>query len=146
MIEFELNMLCCVKHLVSCTERFYSSEEINKLSSKTSGMGSHSPEGCPKLNPEEDDVVVLLPNTEPCPNAEFWPKTEAVLCPNSPELVLLAGLALLAPKEKELTLLTVGAPKRFPAVVALLELGPNAGWTKEKPLDVPLAGWPKPHT
>lgn len=28
-------------------------------------------EGCPKLNPEDDDVVVLLPNTDPCPNPEL---------------------------------------------------------------------------
>lgn len=91
-------------------------------------------------------MVVLLPNTDPCPNAEFWPNAGAVLCPNSPEPVLLAVLALLVPKEKELTLLTVEAPKRFPPVVALLELAPNADWPKEKPLDVPLAGWPKPHT
>jgi len=32
---------------------------------------SHSPDGCPKLNPEDEDVVVLLPNTDPCPNPEL---------------------------------------------------------------------------
>lgn len=106
-------------------------------------------EGCPKLNPEDEDVVVLLPNTDPCPNPELWPNAGAVLCPNSPEPVLLAVLALLVPKEKELALLAVDAPKRPPPpVVALLELAPNADWPKVKPPDVPvlLAGWPKPLT
>lgn len=89
--------------------------------------------------------MVLLPNTEPCPNPELWPNAGAVLCPNSPEAVLLAVLALLVPKEKEMALLAVEAPKRPPPVVALLELAPNADWPKEKPLAVPvlLAGWPK---
>lgn len=96
------------------------------MSSKRSSTESYSHEGCPKLNPVDDDVVVLLPNTDPCPNAEFWPNAGVVFCPNSPEPVLLAVLALLVPKEKELTLLTVEAPKRFPPVVALLELAPNA--------------------
>lgn len=86
---------------------------------------------------------MLLPNTDPCPNAELWPNAGAV-CPNNPEPVLLAVLALLVPKEKELTLLAVEAPKRPAPVVALLELAPNADWPKEKPLDVPLAGWPNP--
>lgn len=69
-----------------------------------------------------------------------------MLCPNSPEPVLLAVLALLVPKEKELALVAVEAPKRPPPVVALLELAPNADWLKEKPLAVPvlLAGCPKP--
>lgn len=53
---------------------------------------------------------------------------------------------LLVPKEKELALLAVEAPKRLPPVVALLEFVPNADWPKEKPLDDPLAGWPKPLT
>lgn len=90
--------------------------------------------------------MVLLPNTDPCPNPELWPNAGAVLCPNSPEPVLLAVLALLVPKENELALLAVEAPKRPPPVVALLELAPNADWPKEKPLADPvlLAGWPKP--
>lgn len=90
--------------------------------------------------------MVLLPNTDPCPNPELCPNAGAVLCPNSPEPVLLAVLALLVPKEKELALLAVEAPKRPPPVVALLELAPNADWPKEKPLADPvlLAGWPKP--
>lgn len=108
------------------------------------------PDGCPKLNPVDEDVVVLLPNTDPCPNPELCPNAGAVLCcaPNSPVPLLLAVLALLVPKEKELALLAVAAPKRPPPVVALLELAPNADCPKEKPLDVPvlLAGWPKPLT
>lgn len=90
--------------------------------------------------------MVLLPNTDPCPNPELWPNAGAVLCPNSPEPVLLAVLALLVPKEKELALLAVEAPKRPPPVVALLVLAPNAVCPKENPLAVPvlLAGWPKP--
>lgn len=106
-------------------------------------------EGCPKLNPEDEDVVVLLPNTDACPNPELWPNAGAVLCPNRPEPVLLDVLALLVPKEKELALLAVEAPKRPPPpVVAALELAPNADWPKEKPPGVPvlLAGWPKPLT
>lgn len=95
-------------------------------------------EGCPKLNPEDEDVVVLLPNTDPCPNPELEPKAGAVVCPNSPEPVLLAVLALLVPKENELALVAVGAPKRPPPVVALLEVVPNADWPKEKPLAVPV--------
>lgn len=63
---------------------------------------------------------------------------------------LLAVLALLVPNENELALLAVEAPNRLPLppVVALLELAPNAGWPKEKLLDVPvlLEGWPKPLT
>lgn len=117
------------------------------MSSKSSA-DSHSPDGCPKLNPVDDDVVVLLPNTDPCPNPELWPNAGAVLCPNSPVPVLLAVLALLVPKEKELALLAVEAPKIPPPVVALLELAPNADWPKEKPLAVAVlpAGWPKPLT
>lgn len=90
--------------------------------------------------------MVLLPKTDPCPNPELWPNAEAVFCPNSPEPVLLAVLALLVPKEKEMALLPAEAPNRPPAVVALLELAPNADWPKEKPLAVPvlLASWPKP--
>lgn len=59
--------------------------------------------------------------------------------------MLLAVLALLVPKEKELALVAVEAPKRPPPVVVLLELAPNADWLKEKPLAVPVlpAGWPK---
>lgn len=54
-------------------------------------------------------------------------------------------MALLVPKEKELALLAVAAPKMPPPVVALLELAPNADWPKEKPLAVAvlLVGWPK---
>lgn len=80
----------------------------------------------------------MLPNTEPWPKPELWPKAGAELCPNRPEPVLLAVLALLGPKEKELALLAVGAPNRLPPVVALLELVPKAGWPKEKPLAEPL--------
>lgn len=103
-------------------------------------------EGCPKLNPVDEDVVVLLPNTDPCPNPELWPNAGAVVCPNSPEPVLLAVMAPLVPKEKELALVAVASPNRLPPVVALLELAPNADWPKEKPPDVSvlLAGWPKP--
>lgn len=114
------------------------------------GVAEEQPkaEGCPKLNPVDEDVVVLLPNTDPEPNPELWPNAGAVLCPNSPEPVLLAVLAPLVPKEKELALLGVEAPKRLPPVVALLELAPNADWPKEKPLADPvlLADWPKPLT
>lgn len=91
-------------------------------------------------------MVVLLPNTGPCPKAELWPNAGAVVCPNRPEPVLLAVLALLVPKEKELALLGVEEPKRPPPpVVAPLAFAPNADWAKEKPLAVPalLAGWPK---
>lgn len=106
------------------------------------------PDGCPKLNPEDEDVVVLLPNTDPCPNPELWPKAWFVLCANSPVPVLLTVLAPLVPKEKELALVAVEAPKRLPPVVALLEVAPNADCPKVNPLDVPvlLAGWPKPLT
>ncbi len=60
--------------------------------------------------------------------------------------MLLAVLALLVPKEKEMALLAVEAPKRPPPVVAVLEPAPNAVWPKVKPLAVALllAGWPKP--
>lgn len=110
--------------------------------------GAHSPEGCPKLNPDDEDVVVLLPNTDPCPNPELWPNARPVLCPNSPVPVLLTVLALLVPKENELALVGVEAPKRPPPVVALLELAPKADWPKLNPLDDPglLAGCPKPLT
>lgn len=93
-------------------------------------------------------MVVLLPNTGPGPNPELWPNAGAVVCPNSPDPVLLAVLALLVPKEKELALVAVAAPKRLPPVVALLELAPNADWPKEKPpgVSVLVAGWPKPLT
>lgn len=106
----------------------------------------HSPEDCPKPNPVDEDVVVLLPNTDPCPNPELWPKPGDEVCPNSPEPVLLAVLALLVSKEKDKALLAVDPPKIPAPVVALLELAPNADWPKEKPLAVPvlLAGWPKP--
>lgn len=117
------------------------------------GVAGEQPkaEGCPKPNPVDDDVVVLLPNTDPCPNPELWPNTGAVVCPNSPDPVLLAVLALLVPKEKELAFVAVAAPKAPPPpppVVALPGFAPNAAWPKEKPLDVPvlLAGWPKPLT
>ena len=64
--------------------------------------------------------------------------------------MLLAVLALLVPKEKELALLAVEEPNRPPPPpgVALFELAPNVDWAKEKPPDVPLllAGWPKPLT
>ncbi|TNN83221.1 hypothetical protein EYF80_006554 [Liparis tanakae] len=51
-----------------------------------------------------------------------------------PEPVLLAVLALLVPKEKELASVAVAAPKAPPAVFAVLEAAPKAGWPKEKPL------------
>lgn len=118
------------------------------VTNKKSGADSYSPEVCPKLNPDEEDVVVLLPNTDPCPNPELWPNAGGVLRPNRPEPVLLAVLALLVPKEKEMALLGVEAPKRPPPVVALLELAPNADWPKVKPLADPVllavASWPKP--
>ena len=90
-------------------------------------------------------MVVLLPNTDPCPNPELWPNAGAVLCPNGPEPVLLAVLALPWPNGK---VLVVEAPKRLPPpppVVALVELAPKAVWPKEKPLAIPVlpAGWPK---
>lgn len=98
-------------------------------------------EGCPKLNPVDEVVIVLLPNTDPCPNPELCcPNAGVALCPNNPMPELLAVLALLVPKENELALLAVEAPNRLPLppVVELLELAPNAGWPKEKPLDVPV--------
>lgn len=70
--------------------------------------------------------MVLLPNAGPCPNPELCPNAGAVLCPKSPEPVLLAVLALLVPKENELALLAAEAPKRPPPVVALLEVVPKA--------------------
>lgn len=70
--------------------------------------------------------MVLLPNAGPCPNPEFCPNAGAVLCPNSPDSLLLAVLAVLEPKEKEMALLVVDAPKRPPPVVALLEVAPKA--------------------
>lgn len=95
--------------------------------------------------------MVLLPKTDACPNPELCcPNARVVLCPpNSPVPVLLAVLALLVPKEKELELLVVEEPKRLPPpVVAVLGLAPNADWAKVNPLDVPvlLPGWPKPLT
>lgn len=52
--------------------------------------------------------------------------------------VLLAVLALLVPKEKELALVGVADPKRLlEPVVALLGVAPNADWVNEKPADVP---------
>lgn len=101
----------------------------------------HLPEGCAKLKLEDEDVVVLLPKTDPCPNPEFCPNDVDVLDPNKPAPVLLGVLALPEPKEKdERAELAVGAPKRTPveAVVVLLVLAPNADWLKEKPLAVPL--------
>lgn len=82
--------------------------------------------------------MVLLPKAGPCPNPELCPNAGAVLCPNSPEPVLLAVLVPLVPKEKEMALLAVEAPKRPPPVVALLEVDPKADWPKEKPLAVPV--------
>lgn len=107
------------------------------------------PEGCAKLKLEDEDVVVLLPKTEPCPNPELCPKVVDVLDPNKPALVLLGVLTLPEPKEKDdSAVLAVGAPKRPPvaAVVVLLVLAPNADWLKEKPLApvlLPLVLLPK---
>lgn len=56
-----------------------------------------------------------------------------MVCPNSPEPVLLAALPLLVPKEKELASVAVAAPKTPPPVVALFDVPPNADWPKEKP-------------
>lgn len=97
-------------------------------------------EGCVKLKPEDEDVVVLLPKTDPCPNPELWPNDVDVLDPNKPMPVLLGVLVLLEPKENEdREVLAVEAPKRpAPLAVVLLALAPNADWLKEKPLAVPL--------
>lgn len=111
------------------------------------------PEGCAKLKPADEDVVVLLPKTDPCPNPELWPNDVDVLDPNNPAPVLLGVLALLEPKENdERAALAVGAPKRLPppTAVVLLVLAPNADWLKEKLLAVPplllllpkLLAWP----
>lgn len=86
----------------------------------------------------DEDVVVLLPKAGPCPNPELCPKAGAVLCPNKPESLLLAVLAVLAPKEKETALLVVEAPKSPPVAAALLEAAPKADWPKEKPLALPV--------
>lgn len=82
--------------------------------------------------------MVLLPKAGPCPNPELCPNAGAVLCPNNPESLLLAVLAVLVPKEKEIALLVVEAPKSPPPVVALLEVAPKADWPKEKLLAVPV--------
>lgn len=84
----------------------------------------------------------MLPKAGPCPKPELCPKAGAELWPNSPESLLLAVLAVLVPKEKEIALLVVDAPKRPPPVAALLEAAPKADWPKEKLLAVPapLAG------
>lgn len=141
-----LQITCFYSYTTPVSHRHKAEIKPQALNSYCILADPHSPDGCPKLNPVDEDVVVLLPNTEPCPNPELWPNAGAVLCPNSPEPVLLAVLAPLVPKEKELALLAVEAPKRPPPVVALLELAPNADWPKEKPLAVPvlLVGWPKP--
>lgn len=96
------------------------------------------PDGCAKLKPDEEEVDVLLPNTEPWPNPELWPNVGvAVLWPKRPVLpVLLAVLALLVPKENELALLAVEAPKRPALVLVLLGPAPNDVWPKEKPAGV----------
>lgn len=104
------------------------------------------PEGCAKLNPDDEEVDVLLPNTEVWPKPELCPNAGvAVLCPKSPAPVLLAVFALLVPKENELTLLAVEAPNSPALVLVLLGLAPNDVWPKEKPADVSelLTGWPK---
>lgn len=70
-----------------------------------------------------------------------------MLCPKSPDPVLLVVLVLPLPKENELALVAVEAPKSpAPPVVAPLEPPPKADWVKEKLLGdpAPLAGWPKP--
>lgn len=60
--------------------------------------------------------------------------------------MLLAVLALLEPKVKELALLAVEAPKRLPPPELVpLEPIPNGAWLKEKPPES-LTGWPKPLT
>lgn len=76
-----------------------------------------------------------------------------MLPPNSPVPGLLAVFALLVPKEKELALLAVGAPKRPPApapppVVVLMGFAEKPDCPKEKPpaVAVLLAGCPKPLT
>lgn len=95
------------------------------------------PDGWAKLKLDDEDVVVLLPKTEPCPNPELCPNDVDVLDPNKPVPVLLGVPAVPVPNEKdESALLAVEAPKR-PAVVVLLVLAPNADWLKEKPLAVP---------
>lgn len=88
----------------------------------------------------------MLPNTEGWPKPELCPNAGvAVLCPKSPAPVLLAVFALLVPKENELTLLAVEAPKRPALVLVLLGLAPNDVWPKEKPAAVSelLTGCPK---
>lgn len=96
------------------------------------------PEGCAKLKLEDEDVVVLLPKTDPCPNPAPCPNDVDVFEPNKPAPVLLGVLTLPEPKEKdERAVLAVEAPKR-PPVAAVVVLAPNAGWLKEKPLAVPL--------
>lgn len=110
-------------------------------------MKSCLPEGCAKLKPEDEDVVVLLPKTDPCPNPELCPNDVDVLDPNKPAPVLLGVLAPLEPKENdERAELALEAPKRLPPppAVVLLALDPNADWVKEKPLAVPLLLLPKP--
>lgn len=109
-----------------------------KLTVTKTSLQTNSPDGCPKLNPDAEDVVVLLPNKDPCANPELCPNAGVELCPKSPVLVLLAVLPLLVPKEKELALLAVAAPKRLAPVVAMFEPAPNPGVPKENPLDVPV--------
>lgn len=101
-------------------------------------MEPDSPEGCPKLNPVEEVVVVLLPNTEPCPKPELcWPNAGVLLWPNSVPPVLGAALAAVVPNEKELALPAAeGAPNRLPPLVE--EADDEAGWAA-----VDAAGWPK---
>lgn len=70
---------------------------------------------CPKLNPDEDAVVVLLPNKDPWPKPGLdCPNTGAVFWPKSPVPVLAAELVALAAKEKELALFVLEDPNSPP--------------------------------
>lgn len=61
-------------------------------------------------------MVVLLPNTVPCPKPELcWPKAGVLLWPNSELPVLGAEPAALVPNENELALgAAEDAPNRPP--------------------------------
>ena len=90
----------------------------------------YSPEGCPKLNPVDDVVVVLLPNPEPNPEL-CWPKAGVPLWPNSEPPVLGTEPAALVPNENELALPAAGeAPNRPPLEGEAAGSGDAAGWPK----------------
>lgn len=82
----------------------------------------NSPDGCPKPNPEDDAVVVLLPNMDPWPKPALGCPKPGALWLKSPVPVLGAELVPFAPKEKELALLAVEAPNSPPPLLAAADV------------------------